>query len=137
MVISSFLKDFCEQLVLMSRDLLAVSTIKSNKKGGGGKALTMTMTPWNLTHGQWSKYLTMASDILESAPWSKWLLCGQTSRLDQRSTILTIENLYLTRHKYEARNRDDRNFGGPKIWRNLAKTVTFRTSQKIKEFSSV
>ena len=22
---------------------------------------------------------------------------------------------YLTRHKYEARNRDDRNFGGPKI----------------------
>ena len=136
MVISSFLKDFCEQLVLMSRDLLAVSTIKSNKKGGG-KALTMTMTPWNLTHGQWSKYLTMASDILESAPWSKWLLCGQTSRLDQRSTILTIENLYLTRHKYEARNRDDRNFGGPKIWRNLAKTVTFRTSQKIKEFSSV
>ena len=45
--------------------------------------------------------------------------------------------LYLTRHKYEARNRDDRNFGGPKIWRNLAKTVTFRTSQKIKEFSSV
>ena len=78
----------------MSRDLLAVSTIKSNK-GGGGKALTMTMTPWNLTHGQWSKYLTMASDILESAPWSKWLLCGQTSRLDQRSTILTIENLYF------------------------------------------
>ena len=38
--------------------------------GGGGKALTMTMTPWNLTHGQWSKNLTMATDILESAPWS-------------------------------------------------------------------
>ena len=30
----------------------------------------MTMTPWNLTHGQWSKNLTMATDILESAPWS-------------------------------------------------------------------
>ena len=38
--------------------------------GGGGKALTMTMTPWNLTHGQWSKNLTMATDILEKAPWS-------------------------------------------------------------------
>ena len=29
------------------------------KSGGGGKALTMTMTPWNLPHGQWSKKLTM------------------------------------------------------------------------------
>ena len=28
------------------------------------------MTPWNLTHGQWSKNLTMATCILESAPWS-------------------------------------------------------------------
>ena len=27
--------------------------------GGGSKALTMTMTPWNLPHGQWSKKLTM------------------------------------------------------------------------------
>ena len=27
--------------------------------GGGGKTLTMTMTPWNLPHGQWSKKLTM------------------------------------------------------------------------------
>ena len=36
----------------------------------GGKALTMTMTPRNLTHGQWSKNLTMATDILESASWS-------------------------------------------------------------------
>ena len=41
-----------------------------SKLGGGGKALTMTMTPWNLTHGQWSKNLTMATDTLESAPWS-------------------------------------------------------------------
>ena len=23
--------------------------------GGGGKALTMIMAPWNLPHGQWSK----------------------------------------------------------------------------------
>ena len=38
--------------------------------GGGYKALTMTRTPWNLTHGQRSKNLTMATDILESAPWS-------------------------------------------------------------------
>ena len=38
-------------------------------RGGGGKALTMTMTPWNLTHGQWSKNLTMTTDISESAPW--------------------------------------------------------------------
>ena len=30
----------------------------------------MTMTPRNLTHGQWSKNLTMATDILDSAPWS-------------------------------------------------------------------
>ena len=60
----------------------------------------MTMTPWNLTHGQWSKNLTMATDILESAPWSmsqwlKWLFCGQTSWLDQQFTILTIGNLYF------------------------------------------
>ena len=50
--------------------------------------------------------------------------------------IETSKCNYLTRHIYEARNRDDRNFGGPKIWRNFAQTVTFRTSQKIKEFSS-
>ena len=30
----------------------------------------MTMTPWNLTHGQWSKNLTMVTEVLESAPWS-------------------------------------------------------------------
>ena len=36
--------------------------------GGGGKALTMTMTPWNLTHGQWSKNLTMTTDTLEFPP---------------------------------------------------------------------
>ena len=38
--------------------------------GGGGKALTMTMTPWNLTHGQWSKNLTMTTDTLAFPPWS-------------------------------------------------------------------
>ena len=46
------------------------SGIRCVNLGGGGKALTMTMTPWNLTHGQWSKDLTMTTDILESAPWS-------------------------------------------------------------------
>ena len=39
----------------------------------------MTMTPWNLTHGQ----------------RSKWLFCGQTSWLDQQFTIFTLENLYF------------------------------------------
>ena len=101
----------------------------------------MTMTPWNLTHGQWSKNLTMATDILESASWSmvkmviswsnfvvrskvyhfdhgkwaalswnlphgqwsKWLFRGQTSWLDQRFTILTMENLYLV-HGYDGQN---------------------------------
>ena len=55
----------------------------------------MTMTPWNFTHGQWSKNLTMAIDILESAPWSmvKWLFCGQNLWFDQQFTNLTIENL--------------------------------------------
>ena len=43
----------------------------------GGKA--MTMTPWNLTHG----------------PWSKWLFCGQTLWLYQTFTILTIGNSYF------------------------------------------
>ena len=45
----------------------------------GGKALTMTMKTWDLTHGQ----------------WSKWLFFGQTSRLDQKFIILTMENLYF------------------------------------------
>ena len=55
------------------------SLYKIRGGGGGGKALTMTMTPWNFTHGQ----------------WSKWLFCGQISWLDQRFTILIIENLYF------------------------------------------
>ena len=38
-------------LCVTSRDVFDLS--------GGGKALTMTMTPWNLPHGQWSKKLTM------------------------------------------------------------------------------
>ena len=36
---------------------------------GGGKALTMTMTPWNLPHGQWSKKLTMTMKP-SFCPWS-------------------------------------------------------------------
>ena len=35
----------------------------------------MTMTPWNLPHGQ----------------WSTWLVCGQMSWLNQRFAILTME----------------------------------------------
>ena len=38
--------------------------------GGGGKALTMTMTPWNLPHGQWSKKLTMTMTGPRFCPWS-------------------------------------------------------------------
>ena len=36
----------------------------------GGKALTMTMTPWNLPHGQWSKKLTMTMRHPRFCPWS-------------------------------------------------------------------
>ena len=59
--------------------------------------MTMTMTPWNLTQGQWSKNLTMATDIPESAPWSmvKMVILWSNFVVDQRFTILTIENLYL------------------------------------------
>ena len=38
---------------------LMIYRFLNNLGGGGGKALTMTMTPWNLPHGQWSKKLTM------------------------------------------------------------------------------
>ena len=41
---------------------------------------------------------------------------------------------YLTRLFCGGPICDDRNFGGPKIWRNWTKTVTFRTSQKIRVF---
>ena len=53
----------------------------------------MTMTPWNLTHGQWSKNLTMATDSLESASWSmvKMVILW----LNRRFTILTIGNSYF------------------------------------------
>ena len=54
------------------------------------------MTPCNLTHGQWSKNLTMATDILESTPWSmlqwsNWFFCGQILWLNPRFTFLTME----------------------------------------------
>ena len=35
---------------------------------GGGKALTMTMTPWNLPHGQWSKKLAITMTTW-NLPW--------------------------------------------------------------------
>ena len=62
---------------LVSRGVLLI--------GGGGKALTMTMTPWNFLHGQWSKRLFSA----------------QISWTNQRLTILffaliSCQNLRLT-----------------------------------------
>ena len=60
--------------------------------GGGGKALTMTMTPWNLTHGQWSKNLTMATDILESAPWSMVKMVILWSNFVVRSTVYLFDH---------------------------------------------
>ena len=61
------------------------------------------MTPWNLTHDQWSKNLTKATDSrawnLPHGQWSKCLFCGQTSWLNQRFTILTIGNSYFV-HGY-------------------------------------
>ena len=55
----------------------------------------MTMTPWNLTHGRWSKNLTMATDILESAPWSIVKMVILWLNIVVRSMVyhLTIENL--------------------------------------------
>ena len=38
---------------------------------------------------------TRAANFISHGQWSKWLFCGQTSWLDQRFTILTIENLYI------------------------------------------
>ena len=49
--------------------------------------MTMTMTPWNLAHGQWSKNLTMATDILESAPWSMVKMVILWSNFVVRSTV--------------------------------------------------
>ena len=61
--------------------------------GGGGKALTMTMTPWNLTHGQWSKNLTMATDILESVP------CSMVEMVILWSSLLVKSNIYHFDHR--------------------------------------
>ena len=57
----------------------------------------MTMIPWNLTHGQWSKNLTMATDILASAPWSmvKMVILWFNFVGKSRFTILTIGSLYF------------------------------------------
>ena len=52
------------------------------------------MTPWNLTLGQWSKNLTIATDILDSAPRSMvkmvilWL--NFIATLNQRFAIFTM-----------------------------------------------
>ena len=44
---------------LVRKHLVCLERVRKIWGGGGGKALTMTMTPWNLPHGQWSKKLTM------------------------------------------------------------------------------
>ena len=52
----------------------------------------MTLTPWNFTHGQWSKNLTMATDILESAPWSKVKVIILWSNFVVRSTAYNFDH---------------------------------------------
>ena len=52
----------------------------------------MTMTPWNLTHGQWSKNLTMATEILERAPWSMVKMVILWSNFVVRSTVYYIDH---------------------------------------------
>ena len=47
----------------------------------------MTMTPLNLTHGQWSNNLTMATDILQSAPWSMVKMVILWSSFVVKSTV--------------------------------------------------
>ena len=66
-------------------------------RGGGGKPLTMNMTPWNLIHGQWSKKLTMATDILKSAAlwfmvkmiilWSNFVVRSKVYHFDHRKLV--------------------------------------------------
>ena len=57
----------------------------------------MTMTPWNLTHGQWSKNLTMATDSLESAPWSmvKMVILWPNFVVKSKVYDLTIGNSFF------------------------------------------
>ena len=43
---------------------------------GGSKELTLTMAPWNLTHGQWSKKLTMTM-----TPWNLLMVNGQIDQI--------------------------------------------------------
>ena len=50
--LAEFGREVCQKFTL-------IFVHRKLRGGGGGKALTMTMTPWNLPHGQWSKKLTM------------------------------------------------------------------------------
>ena len=63
--------------------------------GGGGKALTMAMTPWNLTHGQWSKKLTMATDSLEPASWSMVKMATLWSNFVVKSKVYHFDHRNL------------------------------------------
>ena len=52
----------------------------------------MTMTPWNLTHGQWSKNLTMATDTLEFSPWSMVKMVVLWSSLVVKSKVYHFDH---------------------------------------------
>ena len=52
----------------------------------------MTMTPWNLAHGLWSKNLTMATDILESAPWTMVKMVFLCSNLVVESKVYHFDH---------------------------------------------
>ena len=47
---------------LSRREFLAKPSLRVNR-GAGGKELTMTMTPWNLPHGQWPIKITMTPSV--------------------------------------------------------------------------
>ena len=60
----------------------------------------MTMTPWNMTHGQWSKNLTMVTDILESAPWSMVKVVILWSNFVVRSTVYHFDHRKFVFHSW-------------------------------------
>ena len=60
----------------------------------------MTMTPWNFTHGQWSKNLTMATDILEYAPWSMVKMVILWPNFVVRSTVYHFDHRKFVFHSW-------------------------------------
>ena len=57
-----------------------------------GKALIVTRTRWNLTHGKWLKKLTMATDNLKSAPWSMGQLVLLWSNFVVKSKVYLFDH---------------------------------------------